>query len=150
MYICMYLCMYIYLPFSFLLFLKEVTYKTRRIVDMANVMVKKSPKQVAKPIIGPEGCGSKANTTIEVCKGCFNICNEPSIMRTPFCEHEHNMNSNSGISLLYVYKDSKDKIQADQECGVLRMCVYMHVHVCVRECMRVCVTVLNTHLLDQV
>ena len=110
----------IYLPFSFLLFLKEVMYK--RIVDMAMVVAKKSPKQIARPIIGPERCGSKVNRGCN--NGCSNICDKPSIMRTPFCEHEHNMNSNSGISSLsYVYKDSKYKIQADQECGVLCMCV---------------------------
>ena len=59
----MYICMYIlYSPFSFLLFLQEITHKTRRAVDMAMVMAKKSPKQVAKAIIGPERCGSKVNT----------------------------------------------------------------------------------------
>ena len=58
----MYICMYIYLPFSFLLFLKEITHRTRRTVDMAMMMAKKSPKQVVTAIIGPEVRGSKVNT----------------------------------------------------------------------------------------
>ena len=64
-----------YLPFSFLLFLKEITHKTRRTVDMATVMAKKSPKQVARPIIGPEVCGSKVNTNNRgLVRRRVNIC----------------------------------------------------------------------------
>ena len=75
----MYMDLYIYLPFSFLLFLKEITHKTRRIVDMAMVAAQKIPKQVARPIMGPEGCGSKVNTNNKKII-VDNICNKPSII----------------------------------------------------------------------
>ena len=45
--------MYTLLPFF--LFLKEVTQKNRKIIDMTVVMTDKVPKPVANPIIGPEG-----------------------------------------------------------------------------------------------
>ena len=44
-----------YTPFSFLLFLNEITQKTRTIIDMTVVMTDKSAKPDANPIIGPEG-----------------------------------------------------------------------------------------------
>ena len=44
-----------YALFSFLLFLNDVTQKTRKIIDMTVVMTDKSPKPYANPIMGPEG-----------------------------------------------------------------------------------------------
>ena len=44
---------------------------------MVMVMAKKSPKQVARPIIGPERCGSKVNTNNKGFVLDFNICNKP-------------------------------------------------------------------------
>ena len=44
-----------YTPFSFLLFLNDVTQKIRKLADMTVVMTDKSPKPDANPIMGPEG-----------------------------------------------------------------------------------------------
>ena len=68
---------------------------------MAIVMAKKSPKQVAKPIIGPEGGASNVNTNNKVDLMNFNICNKPFIIRTPFWERGYNMNSKLGIPFCY-------------------------------------------------
>ena len=55
--------------------LKEITRKTRKTVDMAMVMAKKSPKQVAKPITV---FGSKANTNNRgFCNGCLTFVINP-------------------------------------------------------------------------
>ena len=43
-----------YIPFSFLLFLHEITQKIKKLADMTVVITDKSPKQDANPMIGPE------------------------------------------------------------------------------------------------
>ena len=50
-----------YTPFSFLLFLNEITQKIRKLADMTVVITDKSAKPDANPIMGPEGHRHQVN-----------------------------------------------------------------------------------------